>query len=76
LEKLTDWMGLERSPTLREEASRERVNASKGKQLPEWEKWCGGDQYKVMRHCEGLMRMYGYLKEESAQRRPYAVEAS
>src|SRR2546421_9526758 len=73
LERLTDWMGLPRSSALREEASRERVNASKGKQLPEWEKWCGGDQHKVMKHCEKLMREYGYLKEESAARREAVV---
>lgn len=75
LERLTDWMGLPRSNALREEASRERVNASKGGQLPEWEKWCGADQHKVIKHCEKLMREYGYLKEESAERRE-AVEVS
>jgi hypothetical protein len=75
LERLTDWMGLPRSSALREEAGKERVNASKGAQLPEWEKWCGADQHKVMKHCEKLMREYGYLKEESAQRRE-AVEVS
>src|SRR5258706_466822 len=69
LERLTDWMGLPRSTALQEEARRERVNASKGKELPDWEKWCGGDQHKVMSHCEKLMREYGYLKEESTARR-------
>jgi len=75
LERLTDWMGLPRSSAMIEEAKRERVNASKGEQLPEWEKWCGADQHKVMRHCEKLMRVYGYLKEESAAKRE-AVEVS
>ena len=75
LERLTDWMGLARSSAMREEATREKVNASKGGELPEWEKWCGGDQHKVLRHCETLMRMYGYLKEENAQKHQ-AVEVS
>jgi hypothetical protein len=74
LERLTDWMGLPRSSALREEAGRERVNASKGRQLPEWEKWCGADQHKVMKHCEKLMREYGYLNESAAKRE--AVEVS
>ena len=64
--RLTDWMGLKRSSGIAEEARRERVNASRREVLPEWEKWCGGDQAKVMRHCEGLMRMYGYVKERAA----------
>jgi len=75
LERLTDWMGLPRSSSLREEANKERVNASTVKQLPEWEKWCGADQHKVLSHCEKLMRLYGYLKEESVSRRE-AVEVS
>jgi len=70
LERLTDWMGLARSSGMKEEAGRERVNASRKEVLPAWERWCGGDQAKVMRHCEGLMRVYGYLKE------PVAVEVS
>jgi len=74
LERLTDWMGLARSSAMIEEAKRERVNASQG-ELPEWEKWCGADQHKVMRHCEQLMRVYGYLKQESAEQRE-AVEVS
>ena len=74
LERLTDWMGLERSSALREEANRERVNASRGR-LPAWEQWSAVDQAKVMRHCEPLMRVYGYLKEESAEQRE-AVEVS
>jgi len=75
LGRLTDWMELPRSSAMIEEAKRERVNASTGDQLPEWEKWCGADQHKVMRHCEELMRVYGYLKEEGAERRE-AVEVS
>ena len=66
LDKLTDWMGLARSKGMKEEAGKERVNASRGSELPAWEKWCGGDQAKVMRHCEGLMRVYGYVKEPTA----------
>src|SRR6266850_305970 len=73
LGRLTDWMELPRSSAMIEEAKRERGNASTGDQLPEWEKWCGADQHKVMRHCEELMRVYGYLKEEGAERRE-AVE--
>jgi hypothetical protein len=75
LERLTDWMGLERSSALREEAAKERVNASTVDALPAWEKWSAQDQQKVMRHCEPLMRVCGYLKEEGAQRRE-AVEVS
>jgi len=75
LERLTDWMGLPRSSAMIEEAKKERVNASKRDELPEWEKWCGADQHKVMKHCEHLMRVYGYLKEESAEQRE-AVEVS
>lgn len=74
LEKLTDWMGLERSSALREEANKERVNASHG-QLPAFEQWSEADQQKVLRHCEPLMYAYGYLKEEGATRRQ-AVEVS
>jgi hypothetical protein len=73
LERLADWMGLPRSSEMIEEAKKERVNASTREQLPEWEKWCGADQHKVMSHCEKLMRMYGYLNEESVARRE-AVE--
>jgi hypothetical protein len=61
LERLTDWMGLERSRAMREEANREHVNASRVEQLPEWEKWPAEDQRKVMKHCGELMRVYGYL---------------
>jgi len=75
LGRLTDWMELPRSSAMIEEAKRERVNASKRDELPEWEKWCGGDQYKVMRHCEPLMKVYGYLKEENVARRE-TVEVS
>jgi len=74
LERLTDWIGLERSPALREEANKERVNASHG-QLPAFENWSEADQQKVLRHCEPLMRAYGYLKEENAPMRQ-AVEVS
>jgi hypothetical protein len=69
LARLTDWIGLERSSALAEEAQKERVNASKVDELPAWEKWSLQDQAKVMKHCEPLMRTYGYLKEENAPRR-------
>ena len=74
LERLTDWIGLERSSALREEANKERVNASHG-QLPAFDQWDEADRAKVLRHCEALMRVYGYLKEESAPIRQ-AVEVS
>lgn len=72
LERLTDWIGLPRSRGIIEEAKRERVNASHGG-LPAWEQWPAADQEKVLRHCGPLMRVYGYLKEEGAERRE-AVE--
>jgi len=74
LQRLTDWMGLDRSAALREEANKERVNASHG-QLPAFENWISEDQQKVLRHCEPLMRAYGYLKKEDAPVRQ-AVEVS
>jgi len=70
LERLTDWMGLARSSALREEAGKERINASRVQELPSWDNWPASDQQKVMKHCAGLMRMYGYLPAA------IAVEAS
>ncbi len=64
LDRLTDWIGLPRSSAMKEEANRERVNASSGNQLPEWEQWHAADQQKVIKHCGELMRVYGYTSDE------------
>ncbi|HEV8607943.1 MAG TPA: hypothetical protein VGQ99_21590 [Tepidisphaeraceae bacterium] len=77
LERLTDWIGLARSSVLREEANREHVNASQREELPEWAKWSEKDRTKVLKHCESLMKVYDYLKDDAAGiEKAVAVEAS
>jgi len=64
LARLTDWMGLGYSVAMKEEASKERVNASRVEKLGQWDKWPATDQQKVLRHCGDLMRTYGYPPAE------------
>lgn len=70
LDRLTDWIGLPRSPALREEANRENVNASRKEVLPRWEQWSAEDQQNLLRHCGELMQLYGYPVEPPPQRVP------
>jgi hypothetical protein len=63
LDRLTDWVGLPRSPALREEANRENINASRREVLPRWEEWPEADRQLLLRHCGELMQLYGYANE-------------
>jgi hypothetical protein len=59
-ERLTDWIGLPRSPGLRDAANKENVNASHKERLPKFDQWDPALKTALLRHCGELMRLYGY----------------
>jgi hypothetical protein len=75
LSRLTSWMGLPESDALRAEANKERVNASRGNQLPAWEKWGLVDQSKLLEFCGRLMEVYGYLPDVRVEGKAIVAEA-
>ena len=75
LQRLTSWMGLPESDALRAEANKERVNASRGNQLPAWEKWGLVDQSKLLEFCARLMAIYGYLPDVRTEGKAIVAEA-
>ena len=69
-DRLTDWIGLPRTPALSDAANKENVNASRKERLPKFEKWDEPLKAALLRHCAELMQLYGYRLDEPSPPAP------